>query len=293
MKISVVTWDADFRESLHTIKAFASQRFPLEYLELIWVDFYGSNDRVIERIRSFPRARLLTLNHSPDTKWHLGRCINEGVRASSGEVLVLCDGDIFVDPHFCSYVAGEHAGNPELALYFRRYDEPAAAGAGVEPAFPSLHARCTRTNPTNYAACLTIRRENFDRIKGYETHHAFNGPGMSGKEIYVRIRNAGMCVKWAPTIKVYHPWHRGSGPRDRDRLDALRVARMFHQWIVPYSGIGQSWIVRCRELNEDVESDESRCNDYLSLIPVVDLAHCEKLASLIRSTSKSGTASSP
>ena len=52
-----------------------------------------------------------------------------------------------------------------------------------------------------------LSKKNFELIDGYETHDVFAGPGMNGKETYIRLRNAGLNIRWSKEKNTYHPWH--------------------------------------------------------------------------------------
>lgn len=282
MKISVITWDGNFREFTHTIDFFARQEFAQNDFEFIWVDFYDSNDLVRQKIESYANADIVTIGNSLDTPWHVGKCINAGVKSSSGELLVIPDGDIAVEQDFLSYVWEVHQKYQDLVLYFQRYDEPQQASSDQSRAsITYLQQHAKLTSPTNFASCMSLRRKSFERIRGYETHKVFAGPGISGMETYTRLRNAGMAVKWASDKKVYHPWHPSSGSAGHDDRSALWLARHKYHWVIPYAGLKQSWIVHYRELSGDIVADETVCTKYLARMPQVGMNYYRKLAQLI------------
>ena len=283
MKISVITWDGDFRENTHTIDYFCQQDFPEGDFEFIWVDYYNSNDFVRKKIEKYHNARLLSLENSEKTPWHLGECINEGVRVSSGKILVIPDGDIVVERDFLSYVWQSHQNYEDLILYFRRYDE--LKNDRVNQGFPSISYLQQKTqlmNPTNYGGCLSLRRKNFEIIRGYETHSVFSGPGCQGLETYTRLLNAGMAIKWAQGKKIYHPWHANSGVPGHADSKSLKLAHLDYPWIIPYAGIKQSWTVHCRKLSEDFIADAVTCEKYLKEMPVIDLDSYKKLSPVLK-----------
>jgi hypothetical protein len=269
LKVSVIAWDANFRESTHTIDYFAKQIFSLTEFEFIWVDFYESNEAVRSKIANYPNCRLVTLNNDSDVKWHLGKCINGGVSEAKGELVLIPDGDIIVDPSFIEYCVAEHEKVEELILYFRRFDEPkefASDQSRVDIDYLDKYG--VLTNPTNYAACLSVKKKTFDAIGGYETHPAFAGPGINGMESYVRFRNLGACIKWSKR-KIYHPWHpSSSSSADQGQIQEIPSHLLAnHRWINPYGGIVQSWIVHKRQTNIDYLASIDQCELYISLIP--------------------------
>ena len=283
VKISVITWDGSFREHMHTIDAFCNQDFPQSEFEFIWVDFYSSSQRVRQKIGKYGNARLMTLDRSDGEEWHLGECLNAGVKNSSGELLVIADGDIVVEPDFLTYVQQSHEKHDDLALFFRRYDEPQHASCDASRSSTDyLKHVCKLTNSTNYAACLSLKRRDFDRVKGYETHRTFSGAGANGLEIYNRLRNAGMVVKWASDKRSYHPWHSASGSVRHDDVSALRLARQRYNWIIPNVIPEQSWIIHRRGLSVATVADAEECDKYLSEIPEINMEFYEKTANADR-----------
>ena len=283
MKISIIVWDANFREYTHTIDFFARQNFAKNNYEFIWVDFYNSNDRIRKKIDGYSNTRLVSLGNLPDTLWHLGTCINEAVKISSGELIVIPDGDIAVEPDFLSYVWDAHQKYQDLILYFKRYDEPKhAASEQSHSSIPHLQQHARLTNPTNYAGCLSLKRKNFERINGYETHEVFSGPGINGMETYIRLRNAGMAIKWAPEKKIYHPWHPSSGSTGHgdDMVSALNLAKISYPWIYPYAGIKQSWIIHRRKLSGETLANEETCEKSLMHMPYINMERLLKLAKI-------------
>lgn len=271
VKISVLAWDAAFRENMHTIKCIANQEYNNKIidLEFLWVDFYSSNQWVKDEVAKHKNIRLITLDNTKDKKWHLGVCVNEGVRQSNGDILVILDGDIFLDSDFITYVH-KHCLGPDLVTYFRRFDEPEKASCDLSlHKIRYLEEKCVLTNPTNYAGCFALRKETFNIIKGYEEHIVFSGPGMNAMEAYIRFRNAGLSIRWA-TKKIYHPWHDSTGLSDvmLEERQQLHDLKADFPWINVYSGVGQSWVTHRREMNLDVQACSKVADSYLKALPV-------------------------
>jgi len=272
--ISVITWDANFRESLHTVDFFANQDIGVDQYEFIWVDFYNSNDNVREKISQHKNFRLIELGHGNEEQWHLGKCINAGVADAGGDLLVIPDGDIAVEEDFLSRVYRNHKDLEDIVIYHKRYDEPKQHSC--EESRRSIEYLKTHTNlynPTNYAGCLTISKNSLLAVNGYETHPAFAGPGINGIETYIRFRNAGYFIKWEPNLRIYHPWHPSSGSAGHNELELLREAKASYPWINPYAGLEQSWITHRRELLGEICADEAGCDQLLAEMPTLESIH--------------------
>ena len=269
MKISVITWDASFRERFHTVDSFCQQEFPENEFEFIWVDYYNNtNSELIDRLNRSPNARLLNLNNPRNAKWHLGKCINEGVKASVGDIIVLPDGDIIVGKNHLSVIESEMNNLDELIIYFRRWDEQKESHCANSYDINYLANNSVLTNPTNYAGCIAMRRASFELINGYEEHDSFAGAGANGLETYLRFRNAGLAIKWHKK-KIFHPWHDASGTSDKMNDELVELSKYIN-WLKPYCGIEQSWILKCREMDLAYKANDGTVERYLQSMPVLN-----------------------
>lgn len=246
-KISVITWNGSFRESFHTVNFFQKQTMPSEEYEFIWVEYYSSaNKELEEKIQKSDNARIVYLNG--EDKWHAGRCMNEGIKRSSGDLLVIVDGDIAVEPNFLEQVWQMHLSYKDLVLYYRRWDEPQGSHlANVSrTSIEHLKSVCQLRNPENYGGCITVSRNVINRVNGYEEHPIFGGSGAVSKELYTRLRNLGVPIMWHPTGKIYHPWHAGTLPSTNTPQQ--------HR---------QAWVLKCRSLNLDTQANSQQVDAYI------------------------------
>ena len=267
--ISIITWDASFREHFHVIDYFCSQEYGREQFEFIWVDFYrNDNPLLLDKIAKYPNARVLNLDNERSAKWHLGTCVNAGINVSRGEILVIPDGDIVAPPNLLRCVEVAHSECANLVMYFRRWDEPADKH-DEERSYDIdyLKGVCILTNPTNYGGTISLRRDTLAKVGGYEEDPVFAGPGAAGMELYIRLRNAGLPIKWH-SEKIYHPGHVGTGWSNTDRELLNRLAAQY-RWINPYSGVEQSWVIRCRELDLHYMANDGNIDQYLSRLPSI------------------------
>ncbi|QWV92458.1 glycosyltransferase family 2 protein [Geomonas oryzisoli] len=267
--ISVITWDASFRDFFHTVDCFGSQNFPKEDYEFIWVDFYRNhNPQLLQKISQYPNARLLNLDHDQSTQWHLGKCVNAGIAEARGEILVIPDGDITADADLLDAIRREHAEYKDLVLYFRRWDEPSEKhDAHQSYQLDYLQRVCELTNATNYGGLISLKRQTLQQVNNYEEHCVFAGPGANGLELYLRLRNKGLPIKWH-TKKIFHPFHENTGTSSTDRAAMEQLAKM-HPWINPYSGIEQSWVLKCRNLDLSCEANTGYIDQCLEHIPTL------------------------
>ena len=269
MLISVIFWDAAFREHTHTIDIFAAQKFSYGDFEIIWVDFYNSSRGVEQKVNIYENVRLIKLQNPSSQPWHLGKCVNAGVKVSSGDLLIIPDGDIAAEHDFLDHVWIQHQRVQDLVLYYKRFDEPQEVSCEISrTSLLHLKDKSKLTNGTNYGGCLTLRRQTFNDIGGYVEHSAFSNAGTNGLETYTRLRNYGAPIRWAHDKFIYHPWHQNtSTPHEKNNLNILRFMALQYNWIIPHAGLEQSWIIRCRDLSLDFKADGDTCNQYLKTLP--------------------------
>jgi hypothetical protein len=285
--ISVITWDAEFRESYHMVDFFTDQDLPNTEFEFIWVDYYNSTNKLKNKLKHIVNSKLISLKNSKKNPWHMGQCLNAGVNHASGEVLIIADGDIAVEHDFLSYVWSVHQKYDDLVLYFKRYDEPKSASCTESRhSLPHLKKYSNLINPTNFAACLSIKKNNYTTVKGFENHNVFSGPGANALELNVRLRNAGFGIRWSEEKNTFHPWHPSSGSTDEEKKrKSLRIARQEFDWILPYAGLEQSWIIYRRGILGQILADERECNRHAKNVPDVNLYAYIRIADLLKTDS--------
>ena len=239
--ISIVMVDGSFRESFHSLDYFGKQTLlPVQY-ELIWVEYYDRVNPVLaEAIARYPNFRVITLNRTG--LYHSSYCFNAGIQASRGAVLVIPDADVVVEEDFLETVWQEHQKNEELVMYSYRYDQ---AKATYRPDWDIAYLRqvCTSPNPYNWGPCLSVRAKWLRQINGYEQHSSFaSGFHLNAQDVYTRLKNTGLYVKWHPKIRLYHPWHpqTGSGAYAYDVQRLVIDYRARHLETLAYEGIDAS-----------------------------------------------------
>lgn len=270
MNISVITWDASFREYFHTVDAFGKQIYPQHQFEFIWVDYYNNKNPVLqEKIERYPNCKILNLGNPSNEKWHLGRALNEGIKEAKGDILVLPDGDIIPPADFLSTIGKELKAIPELVLYFRRWDEPEQVhDEDKSYKISYLKEVCKLFNPTNYAGTIALNRKTLEKVRGYEESKYFAGAGASGLELYIRLRNAGLPIKWHEK-KIFHPYHPSTGKSDKYQDRIKRISEKVH-WVNPYNGLEQSWIIHNRSRDLSYFSDPIQAREYIKKMPSLE-----------------------
>ncbi|MEW6742654.1 MAG: glycosyltransferase [Planctomycetota bacterium] len=202
MKISVVMIDGGFRENIYAAQSFCQQDFPRDQYEVLWVEFYSRPHAGLARL---PAVKVHTLQQQGI--YHSSYCFNAGIRAATGEVLVIPDADQYVAPDFLFRVWELHNRYDRLVAYGYRLDE-LERGVLQSHHLAELRRKCVLKNPTNYGGCLTVRKTWLELVNGYEQHPLFQtGNHANGLDMYTRFKNVGLAVQWEPALELYHPWH--------------------------------------------------------------------------------------
>lgn len=226
-KISVVMVDGAFRERYDSIDFMARQTFSPEDYELIWVEYFDRIDSDLQRRIDAARARGLDFRAAALGRggpYHSSYCFNHGIDQARGELVVIPDADVIVEPDFLQAVWADHQASEKLVTYYHRYNEPAEARADVV-SLEHLREVCELTNPSNHGACLATRRQWLVEINGYEQSPIFaTGFHANDKDVYARLCSLGLMVRWNPDVKLFHPWHAMTGavtPHYKPQLDVV------------------------------------------------------------------------
>ncbi len=206
LRISIVMVDGSFRERFHSIDFLGNQTMPPDDYEFIWVEHYDRVDPALQRKMSqYPNSRIMTLKRNG--LYHSSHCFNAGILASRGELIIVMDADVVVKRQFLEGVWLAHEENGNLVMYVHRYNEPKEKHI-PEVNLKHLEVVCRLKNPSNYGACLTVRKKWLLHINGYEQHPLFaSGFHANGLDVYTRLKNLGLHVRWHPELKLYHPFH--------------------------------------------------------------------------------------
>ena len=208
--ISIIMIDGSFREKFHSLKYFSEQDFPKDKFEIIWIEYYNSVKIEIEKISDkFENIRIIKLNK--EGEYHSSYCFNEGIKQSRGDLMVIPDADLVVEKDFLNKVFFEHEKNNELAMYIYRANEIDKPKNNEIRSMDYYKKISKVNNPVNYGGCLTVRKKWLLKIDGYDLHNIFSsGFHANGRDVYVRLKNIGLSIKWHPLLRLYHPWHKNT-----------------------------------------------------------------------------------
>jgi len=230
--ISVIMFDAGFRERFWTIDCLNNQTLSKRKYEVIWVEYYN---KVHKELSKKKHLKIIKLNRKTK-EYHEGIMLNEGIRKSKGDLLVIIDGDLIVEPDFLERIKKAHEVDDNLVLYVVRRNSPY---------IESLDEKGWETLRTNYklqfgnCACLTTRKKHIIEVNGYDEHPVFGGLTAISGDIKVRLQNYGLNVQWNSDINIYHSHHKGALQRyEKQQLqEAVVDKRLKNKTIYPYIGL--------------------------------------------------------
>ncbi len=185
MKMSVVMVDGSFRENFSIIESLNKQTLPENDYEVLWIEFYSTVSDVLKQKEG---VRVITLNNASDSEYHSSFCFNEGIRQSKGEVIVIPDADVLVEPSFLETVWKEHQACDRLAMYIHRLNEPKELH-DKNKSFTLAYLRNVTivTMTSNFGGCLTVRKKWLLEINGYEQNGTFSsGAHANGADVNIR-----------------------------------------------------------------------------------------------------------
>jgi hypothetical protein len=216
VKLSVILFDASFREAFHTLNGLAAQTLSRDRFEVLWIEHFA---RVAPDVLARPWVTAVAMNAAPP--WHIGKMINEGARRARGDALVLLDADVLVRPTFLESLRARVAADPRLVLHVPRRDQP-RPDPSLPLAYDALAPACVLSCKTNYGGCCVVRREHFEAVGGYTEHPDFREASAVAMEFHARLMNLGLDHAWHDAETMLHPWHGGTGQSGRE---AERLAR--------------------------------------------------------------------
>jgi glycosyltransferase involved in cell wall biosynthesis len=219
------------RHLARVLASIAAQQGAAGTLEVVVTDD-GSRDQTPRLVRDFAAAvsfpvHFTTHRHSG---FHIARCRNEGVSASSAPYLLFLDGDCIIPPDHVRQHLERRASGFALAGYPIYLSEPVsdlitetdiAAAAylrqitvGQRLGMRWRHVRGLvarlmgdSQRPKLLGGNLGIARADYERVNGYDEN--YRGWGCEDDDLRLRLRAAGIQVAsiawWTNTYHLWHP----------------------------------------------------------------------------------------
>lgn len=231
-KVSVILVDWNVRESFHAIDYLKEQTIPRNDYEIIWVEYYDNRPKPIqEHVDKGNIDKWIVLNKTGMYIKHL--MYNEGIVASTGEIVVICDSDAIFSPTFIESIVttfDEHK-DEDIVLYLEEvrndnrcfypfknvswetimetpglinWDSVAKKPSNLTTTHDIIHRR-------NYGACFCATRKSIIEAGGYDEHSSYHSFLCGPYELGWRLVSKGYREIWHQSewlLHVWHPWVR-------------------------------------------------------------------------------------
>lgn len=252
MKISLAILTYNWPDALdRVLESIAGQRrMPDEVL----IADDGSGPATAAVIARWQSALPVPVRHlwQEDKGFRAARCRNMAIAESSGDYVILLDGDMLLHPDF----VGDHErfaepgfflqggrlkasiaeskrllsdGRPVFAPWadadFDEFDGTRRLYAFHQPLLARLKAR-SRNGGRVMSCNMSFWRQDLIRVNGFDER--MEGYGAEDRELAARLENSGLRrrgLKWAAL--AVHLWHNSRAPPDVDDMD-LPNNRLFH-----------------------------------------------------------------
>lgn len=218
-----------------------------ERVELLLVD-NGSSDGTVAAVREWMRRLCIRNLHIIEAGENLGvaRGRNLGLRAATGDILMLLDNDTIGDPSVFEALREHVERNPGCgvaapALYAPDGELQASAkpypGPWIKIAHllrPGRELKCERLELEKehpyyvIGACQTFRRSTLERV-GYLDEAIFYGP--EDCDFCIRVREAGLTIDYLRDLHLIHDWRRATRRSPFSRLGRLHACALLHFWL--------------------------------------------------------------
>jgi glycosyltransferase involved in cell wall biosynthesis len=198
------------------LKSISDQRSAVRFEVIVCDD--GSSDRGLELIREWRRQNDIDIRYvwqPQDNVSRRSRSRNNGIRCSSGEILICADGDMCLTPTFIADHWGAHQGSPSLVCGGRHTIEVGRGATSEileEAVKDALQVKASRewdyqqswkNTDEPWMACITANCSTkrsteilFDeRIRGW---------GSEDRDFAIRAYRAGCKMVLLPDINAVH-----------------------------------------------------------------------------------------
>jgi len=273
---SIISWDCCFRNFYHLIKSLSEQYYDKDQYELIFVEqrtkeesdlFNIQNDlptlnETANNFRNLINVKAIFMNDDKSIPYNIGRCINHGIKVSTGKYVSRMDGDILVKKNFLHDLELAHKEYKTIINLDRRYStQPVGATfenwCQGEIDYKKCLSVCANPNLSpqkiveNKGPLISVPRTWFFDVGGYDEHRIWStGISRNGQDITKRMEiYSGKQSIALPNHLCVHPYH----PQGFNRYNYLSELILDLQ---------QRLIEYCNEFNIYKIEDRNEITEY-------------------------------
>jgi glycosyltransferase involved in cell wall biosynthesis len=235
------------------LESVRAQRLDPALMEVVVSDD-GSRDgtrSIVEQFALDSPFRVRFTTH-PHTVFHLARCRNEGVAASSAPYLLFLDGDCLIPPDHVQQHLRQRRAGVVMAGYCCHLNQQTSERITIDSVRDGSFLACVPdserqkirrmdwrarfyqclhhpSRPKLYGGNVGIWRTDYERVNGYDER--FQGWGCEDDDLRLRLRAAGLKIRsilrWTYTVHLWHPPAASTPGRWRDgaNVEYLRRAQ--------------------------------------------------------------------
>lgn len=239
------------------LAAIAACQYPSERYEIVLVD-NNSNDNTASICKKFQDAHPeAPYRYFLEARQGLSHARNRGIKEAQGDIIVFLDDDAFVDKDYLKNLENNLAEYPDAAAFGGRIDPLFESGTPPEwlckwtMSWVSAIDKGDRVILFNdkypIGANMGFRRQTLEQCGSFSTKLGRSGKNLMGgeeKDIFLRVRRAGLNIYYFPDVRVRHiiPAHRttreyvikfgeGIGMSEQLRCSNEGGSALFKRWI--------------------------------------------------------------
>lgn len=246
---SIISWDCSYRNFFHLIDGILGQDFPLESVEVIFVeqrnqkhaDQYNhqfglkSLSDHKEELKGRLNLRTIYLGQPTTDPYHLGKCVNEGIKLSRGKIISVMDGDMLLTPNFLKDLTEYHQEERKIANLFRHsaeypigvksFNSWINANVDLKKCYfgcPTVAKKEIPAKVDNYGPMVSAEKRLWAAIGAYDEHPIWSTASSKAHfDVNIRLQNAANTQsKYLKKSFAVHPWHPiGLAEQDRKHKD--------------------------------------------------------------------------
>ncbi|MEO6550170.1 MAG: glycosyltransferase family 2 protein [Ferruginibacter sp.] len=181
----------------------------LQNFEVIFVD-YGSDPIIQQKTKSLVTSFTFAKYIYSDTSgwfWNRAHALNTGIKAASGEVLILSDIDLILPANFLECL--------KMLPFLKRFYTFSCYYLPPEEVYLEITEKYLRSADVNYVGLCAVQRKGISKETFYREYYMDWGAEDYG--FYVGLENCGyirehLSINDFPVLHQWHPRHSATNP---------------------------------------------------------------------------------